>query len=317
MFTIIFNITEAVPLPDDKEFESITLMQIGIRFREDRNVLIEWCRKYGLLATEMDCPRCHVKCEEKAYARSVDLITWRCYRRECRKTINIRTGSFFAKSHLKLWQIIGLTYMWSVNCGRPTSRGLLQENMKRELEIGGDHTLVDWMKYCRNVAATFLISHPQQIGGPGNLVEIEECVIAKHKNHSGHEIPEQWLIGLYQPGTRIGMLVSVRERNAETFIPIITKWVGSGSKISSDMWTEYKELSNYGYVNANDTGVTKNRSECTWKRARNKIKAIHAPTSTDMIMADYFIQFMWYQQFKDAPFFHFWNQISTELYTFY
>ena len=37
--------------------------------------------------------------------------------------------------------------------------------LKRELEIGSDHTIIDWKNFCRNIRATYYTNNPQKIGG--------------------------------------------------------------------------------------------------------------------------------------------------------
>jgi hypothetical protein len=37
--------------------------------------------------------------------------------------------------------------------------------LKHELEIGSDHTIIDWRNFCRDICATYYINNPQQIGG--------------------------------------------------------------------------------------------------------------------------------------------------------
>ena len=96
------------PVPDMAEFDSIHMVTFGLRFINRTPDVVQWCRRYGLLAQYMECPTCNFPCTEGVYRRAVDGVAWRCPR--CRKTINIRKGSFFEKSHLQLWQILALTY---------------------------------------------------------------------------------------------------------------------------------------------------------------------------------------------------------------
>ena len=59
------------------EFDAITLVNIGLRFKGDKPAMIRWLKRYGLLADLTDCP-CGSACEEQNYARSKDGIAWRC-----------------------------------------------------------------------------------------------------------------------------------------------------------------------------------------------------------------------------------------------
>ncbi|XP_054752434.2 uncharacterized protein LOC129258002 [Lytechinus pictus] len=308
-------------LPDQAEFEGISLTEIGHRFKYDIDGMVLWCRNHGLLATHMDCPTCGRPCREGAYNRAVDGITWRCAN-PCRKTVNIRKDSFFERSHLQLWQIVALSYVWSTNCGR--ARGLPQDIIMKEVGVS-NKTTVDWMQFFRDICVQYFQNHQQQIGGPGVLVEIDESLFARRKNNVGRARPEKWVLGGYEPARKIGFLVEVQQRDAATLLPIIQQWVAPGSIIWTDMWRAYNNLPNlpgqyqHGVVNHTlnfvdpNTGVTTNRVESMWQRAKAKFKAQQGPTNRAMI-GDYLCEFMWSQRFSASPLFHLWTQIATDLY---
>ena len=175
-----FQMAVARVQPNQQELDSITLIEIGRRFKDDRPGMINWCRQQGLLATRMVCPSCnHHRCNEQNYAEKTDQIVWRCRNKRCKRPINIRFGSFFDKSHLELWQVLGLTYIWSSNPGR--SRGMSQDYIRKELEIGGQHTVVDWLQFCRDVPVDYFLNNPVPIGGAGHVVEIDESLFARRK----------------------------------------------------------------------------------------------------------------------------------------
>ena len=43
-----------------------------------------------------------------------------------------------------------------------------------EVEIGSSHTIVDWKQVWRHVCLACFLNHPEQIGGAGRVVEIDE-----------------------------------------------------------------------------------------------------------------------------------------------
>ena len=194
-------------VPDLNEFESLTLFGIGTKLYRKVDAAVVWCRQHGLLAVNFRCIACNAPCEEGVYARSLEGRVWRCPRQACRRTYSIRKGSFFEKSHLALWQIVAMTYCWSIECGK--SRRLSQDQLKLELEINSSHTIADWKQYCRDICVEYFTNHPQQIGGPGHIVEIDESLFAKRKYNRGHRVPEQWIFGGYDPETKLGFLVSL------------------------------------------------------------------------------------------------------------
>ena len=193
----------------------------------------------------------------------------------------------------------------------------------KELEIGGEHTIVDWKQFCRDVCFQYFFNHPEQLGGPGRVVEIDESLFARRKYNRGHRVQEQWVFGGYDPIEKKGFLIPVPQRDAATLLPIIQQWIAPGTTIHSDMWGAYNQLMNIGYQHGTVnhtyhfvdplTGVHTNHVESMWMRAKNKFKAHKGPTNRDVI-ADYLTEFMWMQRFGERTFFELWRQIATELY---
>ena len=162
--------------PDQGIFDNISLVRIGACFMDDRQECIRWCRQYGL-------PTCRFHCTEQALDRAVDGITSHCPVKACKKRFSIRCGSFFEKSHLQLWQLLGLTYLWCRSAGK--SRGVSVEDAQHELQIGSEHSIVDWNQYCRDIAVSHFINNPVQIAGPGHIVEIDESLFSRRKYNRG------------------------------------------------------------------------------------------------------------------------------------
>ena len=227
-------------VPVQVDFDVITLVEIGARFKYNLPAVIAWWRQYGLLATRMDCPGCNHHCNEQRAPDRLDEITWHCMNKNCKRRVNIRCGSFFEVSKLKLWQVLALTYIWCSNAGR--SRGPAQDFVRHELDIGGEHTIVDWFQFCRDVAVSYFLNNPVPIGGLGHVVEIDESLFAKRKYNRGRLIAEQWIFGGYDIETKHGFLVPVARRDAATLLPIIQQWVLPNTEIWSDMWAAYNNL---------------------------------------------------------------------------
>ena len=108
--------------------------------------------------------------------------------------INIRKDSFFKKSHLKLWQIIALLYIWSSSCGK--LRGMSQQNILKEVGIS-THTTVDWKQFFHDVCVEYFINHPEQIGGQRVIVEIDGvsiCLSEKQsRSHHAGDVGDGWI----------------------------------------------------------------------------------------------------------------------------
>ena len=134
---------------------------------------------------------------------------------------------------------------------------------------------------------------------------------------------EQWILGGYETEMRKGFLVLVPVRHQATFLPIIQQLVEPKSTIWADMWAAYWNLPQLGFAQgtvnhtlnfvAPLTGVTTDRVETMWQRAKAKFKAIYSPTNRGMV-EDYLSEFMRSQRLRDNPFFNFGYQVATDLY---
>ena len=81
----------------------------------------------------------------------------------------------------------------------------------KEVEIS-THTTVDWKQFFRDVSVEYFINHPEQIGGQGVIVEIDESLFARRKNNVGR-IRQMWVMGGYEPARK---RVSLWKYNSET-----------------------------------------------------------------------------------------------------
>ncbi len=55
--------------------------------------------------------------------------------------------------------------------------------------------IIQWFQYFRNACNWYLDNFPQQIGGPGHILQVDESVMVKHKYGRGRQAAEQWVFG--------------------------------------------------------------------------------------------------------------------------
>ena len=145
------------------------------------------------------------------------------------------------------------------------------EDAQHELQIGSEHSIVDWNQYCRDIAVSRFVNYPVQIRGPGHIVEIDESLFSRRKYNRGRIVHEQWIFGGCDPATKEGFLLPVPRRNAATLMPLIIQWVRPGTEIWSDILGAYNGIAaqglqsdvvnqQYNFVDPN-TGVTTNHVE--------------------------------------------------------
>ena len=100
--------------------------------------------------------------ESKLWIVQLMALPGAAQKKACKKRFSIRRSSFFEKSHLQLWQLLGLTYLWCRSAGK--SREVSVEDAQHELQIGNEHSIVDWNQYCRDIAVSHFLNNPVQIG---------------------------------------------------------------------------------------------------------------------------------------------------------
>ena len=197
----------------------------------------------------MVCPTRRRHCREQALDRAVDGVTWYCPAKVC-------YGKY-------------LTYLWCRSAGK--SRQVSAEEAQHEFQIGSEHSVVYWNQYCRDMAVSQFVNNPVQIGGSGHTVEIDKSLFSRRNYNRGRIVPQQWIVGDYDPATKEGFLLPVPRRNAATLMPLIIQWVRPGTEIWSDMWGAYNGIAaqgfqhdvvnhQYNFVDPN-TGVTTNHVE--------------------------------------------------------
>ncbi|GFO12876.1 hypothetical protein PoB_003938100 [Plakobranchus ocellatus] len=86
-------------------------------------------------------------------------------------------------------------------------------------------TVIRWFSYFRDICSNHLVNHPYTIGGPGQIVELDESLIAKRKNNVGCVLEQRWVFGGVCPATGQGFLTHIPDKTAATMLPLIIRHI--------------------------------------------------------------------------------------------
>lgn len=277
---------------------SINYSQLIIRTLTEDSAII-YAQELGLIKTTQDCICGEtMKIRQRNSGKNKGLY-FRCPSGMCRKEISIRKNTFFEHSHMSVQVILRLTYKF-------VRQETNIENLKHELEINSDTTIVDWLSFLREICMTYFIMNPIVLGGEGHIVEIDECYLVKRKYHLGHLVRECWILGIHDYTTNLSCFIHVLDRTKRTLNEKIQQHVLIGSTIFTDQHGGYNDLNNLGYnhFTVNHTtnfvnpinGATTNHIESKWQKLKQVHKQRYGTHRTTL--NSHLSCFMWQERFK-------------------
>ena len=277
-----------------------SVLKLSMVIGPDIDQQISWLHSKGLLSRNKLCPACNQPMDLQQRSDITDRYRWRCPDSSCKKSVSLRSGTFFEQSRLHLRQWIVLMYWWS--------REYPVTNACGEAEVD-EKTAIQIYQYCRDICSWRILNHDSSLllGGPGVVVQIDESLFRhKPKNHRGRATTREVLVfGLCDTShsPALGVMSTVPNRSAQTLLPIIERHVRQGSIVHSDEWAAYRRVQQLQSVNNHQTvnhslhfvdpatGVHTQNIESYWARVKRRFK--HMKGVHESMMTSYLDEFMW------------------------
>ena len=111
---------------------------------------ISWLQSKGLLSRNKQCPSCNQSMDMQQRSDITDQYRWRCPWSGCKKSLSLRSGTFFKQFRLQLWQWIVLMYWWA--------REYPVKGAAEEAEVD-EKTAIQVYQYCRDVCSWRILNH--------------------------------------------------------------------------------------------------------------------------------------------------------------
>lgn len=264
----------------------------------DEETTIRWLQHRQLLKSEQDCPKCDSTCR---WTTKKGRYVWRCPRKGCQAVVSFKDGSFYSGSHLRVDEILPITYWWATE--------QTVGNAMRETCLS-NNTIEDWYNFHRDVCVQYFQDHPNVIGGPGKVVEIDESKFGKRKYSRGRAVEGHWVFGGMERDSNEGFLVEVQNRDSATLFPILQKHVRPGTTVMSDSWAAYKKIhDDLGFdhqmvnhsLNFVDplTGAHTQRIESAWSQVKRMMRRQGVMGTSPELFPTYLAEFLWRRKFSD------------------
>lgn len=251
-------------------------------FLQDDDIVFEWLRNNGLLASTIKCPKCTdmVLCKIRKRQGKCDGFTFRCENNPSHE-FAMRKYSWFERSHLKIND--------AMNFAKSYIEGHSLKMCATHAGICYNSTAVDWGVMIREIFKEYFYRTVSYMKLSGE-VEIDESLFGRRvKYHRGnpHVGCKIWIFGMIERSTDKFILYPVENRSEELLTSIIEKHIEKGSTIFSDGWSAYYNLNKKGYdhftvlhkfnfkkvyihkVTKERKEVHTNRIEGSWKHAKD------------------------------------------------
>ena len=192
------------------------MIKTVMEFTVSEETCVKWCLEKGLIHGSMACKNC-----QKAMTADIKNTRWRCNKKGCRMEISMRINTIFSGSRTPISKIMRLLCYWCTKVSVSTAAQLSGVSFS---------TSVSWYQRFRDVCRLEMIDNPMLVGGPNNIIEIDETSLKKKSKYSrGKRHEDLWLFGGVDRSTGKWFgVITGKDRTKQTLQHLIKKHIRPG-----------------------------------------------------------------------------------------
>jgi IS1 family transposase len=217
----------------------------------------------------------------------------------CKKKESVRKNSFFLDIKLDFHVIFKIMDLWLDET--PICLATEKTNISKP-------TIIKIYKNLRNVLGKYLEQNPPVIGGNGNIVQIDETVIAKRKHNRGRIIPQKWVVGAIDTVSKDIIIRHLDNRSRDELRNVICDAITESCTVTTDLWRGYLNIFEnrditHNTVNHSEnfvdpiTGAHTNSIENVWSHLKQSLRRKYQRRSTHL--QSYIDEFLWRKKLKN------------------
>lgn len=253
----------------------------------------------GILRSTIQCSACSQPMILKpcSATKSPDLWIFKCGGPGCKRSKSIRSDSYLESSKISFTTFLQLLYCFS-------SKNLTSVDIAAFTGLSR-RSVGEWRSTLLEAVAAWIYNNPQAIGGPGEIVEIDEAMFGKRKYNRGALREGAWVLGGVCRSTGHCFLIPCpgNRRTAAVLLPLIQSNVLPGSIIHTDQWAAYNQLTftttGFTHLTVNHsvnfvdplTGCHTNTQEGMWHHVKRRME-------NHQKLENVFIDFMFRRRFE-------------------
>lgn len=193
---------------------------------------IDLAQEWGLIPREVACPSCCMNMGQEVHMSSKLGYRYRCRRQQCGDIrVSPLKNTFFDKMHVSVQQTMQLMYHFFTQ--QKVRFAAEETGVTRKTAIQVFHYLREVMNVAEHHDAT-------QIGGPRDVVEVDQTHLFTQKYHRGRRLRHQvWCFGIISRSSGRVYIEEIDDKTRPTLDGIMRAHIRPGSYLMSDYHRSY------------------------------------------------------------------------------